>query len=146
MGVEARAYLIEGEKMSHDDKARNKFNRPATRMIIRVIGIIFLFIGLAILAFGLKEGIFNAMFTVFIGSALLMFGAFLLVVSFLRPISKYVAGEYYPAMRTVGKGFGEGFTEASQNENKVVVKVKCSHCGYLETKDAEFCSKCGRRL
>jgi len=26
------------------------------------------------------------------------------------------------------------------------VRIKCRNCGYLETEDAEFCSKCGQRL
>ena len=27
-----------------------------------------------------------------------------------------------------------------------VVKIKCRNCGYLETEDAEFCSKCGQAM
>lgn len=40
-------------------------------------------------------------------------------------------------------------TEEPKGKNAVekeVVKVKCRECGFLETEDAEFCSKCGKRM
>ena len=37
----------------------------------------------------------------------------------------------------------EGREKAPEKE---VVKVKCQECGHLEDEDAEFCSKCGKRI
>ena len=36
--------------------------------------------------------------------------------------------------------------EKEKSPKKEVVKVKCRECGHLEEEDAEFCSKCGKRI
>ncbi|NHI94843.1 MAG: zinc ribbon domain-containing protein [Candidatus Lokiarchaeota archaeon] len=41
----------------------------------------------------------------------------------------------------------EGFSSArNAGEPKQIIKIKCGNCGYLETEDADFCSKCGEKL
>lgn len=32
------------------------------------------------------------------------------------------------------------------SEGNTVIKVRCPHCGYLESEDAVYCSKCGRSM
>ncbi|MBN1280327.1 MAG: zinc ribbon domain-containing protein [Candidatus Thermoplasmatota archaeon] len=92
-----------------------------------------------------------------IGLILCMFGGYLIFFSKLGNVASYVANETAPAVGTVthavGKGLMSGVNEAGGIQlnvqgmsGKEVIKVKCSHCGYLESEDAEFCSKCGKPL
>lgn len=32
------------------------------------------------------------------------------------------------------------------SEGNTVIKVRCPHCGYLESEDALYCSKCGKSM
>ena len=32
------------------------------------------------------------------------------------------------------------------NEGNTIIKVRCPHCGYLESEDALYCSKCGKSM
>ena len=32
------------------------------------------------------------------------------------------------------------------NDGNVIIKVRCPHCGYLESEDAIYCSKCGKNM
>jgi hypothetical protein len=76
-------------------------------------------------------------------------GAFALWLGLVRPVGGYVATEASPAIRTATTAIGSGLREAGFGGGApagTVVRVKCRNCGYLETEDAEFCSKCGQRM
>lgn len=75
-------------------------------------------------------------------------GLMLIVASFVRPVSKYYATEMSPALKITGESIGEGLKESGFGtpQTKEVIKIKCPHCGYLESEDAEFCSKCGKKI
>jgi len=100
----------------------------------------------------------SGMLFIFGGISLATFGFVLLFVSFIRRISGYVATETRPAIRTASSGLGAGVAEGiregggikfdieTQGSSKEVVKVKCRSCGFLDTEDATFCSKCGSKL
>ena len=87
-----------------------------------------------------------------IGGFMLVPGLFLIYVSQIRKVASYVATEASPAITTAsnafGKGMGKGLKESGygKSDTKEVIKVKCPHCGYLESEDAEFCSKCGKKI
>jgi len=84
-----------------------------------------------------------------IGILLMGAGGFALRLGLIRPVTSYVASEASPAIQTAATALGEGFREAgfgAASPGGTVVRVKCRNCGYLETEDAEFCSKCGQRL
>jgi flagellar biosynthesis/type III secretory pathway M-ring protein FliF/YscJ len=34
----------------------------------------------------------------------------------------------------------------NNNSDNTIIKVRCPHCGYLESEDAVYCSKCGRSM
>jgi hypothetical protein len=87
-----------------------------------------------------------------LGGFLIVIGIGLVYLSQFRKVTSYFASEGSSAIETashaVGKGIGRGFHETGMNitTQKEIIKVKCPHCGYLESEDAEFCSKCGKKL
>ena len=94
-----------------------------------------------------------------LGMLFLFIGGALIYVTQIRKITKYYATETSPAIKTVGGAIGEGVADGiqrgggiritddrRQNGPREVIKVKCRSCGYLETEDAEFCSKCGKKI
>lgn len=84
-----------------------------------------------------------------LGIVLLGLGGAALKLGLVRPVSGYVVGEAAPAIRmgaeVVGTGLREGWG-ATPAAPATVVKVKCKSCGYLDTEDATYCSKCGQPL
>jgi len=103
--------------------------------------------------FGSAGSIFGSFFLSFligaVGILLLGVGGFALRLGLVRPVTSYIATEAAPAIQTAATAFGAGIREAGFGASGVagtVVRVKCRNCGYLETEDAEFCSKCGQRM
>jgi hypothetical protein len=99
------------------------------------------------------------------GIWMIMGGTFLLLVSFTRQTSKYAAVETAPAIKISSEALGRGLSEGIQEGGgikihiderslqrnmdslpKEIIKIKCRDCGYLETEDAQFCSKCGKPI
>jgi len=130
------------------------------KKIMRAIGIPLLIIGIILLMYGFisfsNEGIDQASKNqmIFLGGGILaMIGFSLVGISLVRPVSKYYATEASPAITTashaLGKGLAQGLKESREKETsqiKEIVKVKCKNCGYLDSEDAEFCSKCGKKI
>ena len=138
---------MEREKMK--DYSQHKDIMVAIGIPLIAVGAIISIIGWT--SFG--RGSFDSAPTygmMFIGGAFMaMIGFSLLRLAFIRPVSKYVATEASPAMKIAGQSIGEGLKESgivSGGQSKEVVKIKCRNCGYLDTEDAEFCSKCGKKL
>ncbi len=140
-------------------------------IIVLIIGVIVLMIGISKMSNNsLDDESFNetstGMFTTFAGVAFLMFGGMLLYYSVVGRVASYFADEYSPAIETGTEAFGAGITRgiqrggglkfqiestdqqpvSSARQQKEVIKIKCRSCGYLETEDAEFCSKCGNKI
>ncbi|MHA1799074.1 MAG: zinc ribbon domain-containing protein [Candidatus Helarchaeota archaeon] len=46
-------------------------------------------------------------------------------------------------IETIATGIGG---RGADTKPKEVIRIKCRNCGYLETEDAEFCSKCGQKI
>ena len=119
------------------------------------VGIPLLLLGIVLAIFGFisftrggfqSAGV-NAM--IFMGGAIMaMFGLVLIKFAVIRPVSKYYATELSPAMKISGQSLGEGLKESGfgTTQQKEIIKIKCPHCGYLESEDAEFCSKCGKKI
>jgi len=137
-----------------------------TRKKLRIIGIPLIIIGIIIMVYSFITffGNFGNSFddanqnsmTWFglsaLGMVLLFVGFVMFYFSILRPVSKYVATETSPAITTashaLGKGLGIGIKESGAivSGSKEIIKIKCPNCGYLESEDAEFCSKCGKKI
>ena len=91
---------------------------------------------------------FGAMMCLAGGGFSIVIGIGLIYISQIRRVTSYVATEASPGISTASEAFGKGLKESgySKSETKEVIKVKCPHCGYLESEDAEFCSKCGKKI
>jgi len=103
--------------------------------------------------FGSTGSMFGSFFLSFVigalGIILIGVGGLALRLGLVRPVTGYVATEAAPAIQTAATAFGAGMRTAGFGAAGVagsVVRVKCRNCGYLETEDAEFCSKCGQRM
>jgi len=91
----------------------------------------------------------SSMFMIGAGGFMTVIGFALVGASAARPVSKYYASEMSPAMKIAAESIGEGLKESGafgQNQPKEIIKIKCPHCGYLESEDADFCSKCGKKV
>lgn len=123
------------------------------KLVMRAVGIPLIIIGIIVLIIGFKNFASGSFDQAFGNMALFMVGGIMTIAGFalvswtlIRPISKYYATEASPAIKTVGGALGEGLKESGIGSQKEVIKVKCPHCGYLESEDADFCSKCGKKI
>jgi predicted nucleic-acid-binding Zn-ribbon protein len=123
--------------------------------MMRIIGLPFLILGIILLIFGFVSfatGSFSqalgnmAIFAA--GGIMMVIGFGLVSLSIVKPMSKYYATEASSAIKIASKSFGEGIKESNvlANNRKEIIKIKCPHCGYLESEDADFCSKCGKKI
>jgi hypothetical protein len=93
-----------------------------------------------------------------IGFGMIAVGGIIIYITNIRKVATYMATETAPAIEIAGGAMGKGIAEGTQEGGGIkfdtggasrpreVVKVKCRKCGYLDTEDATFCSKCGARL
>jgi len=92
---------------------------------------------------------FPAMFLIFIGFVLCMIGLQLWYATKVDKISRYMSKATGDSAKYTTEKVTDGFASGLEKHGmglgrKEVIKVKCRNCGYLETEDAEFCSKCGQ--
>lgn len=92
------------------------------------------------------------------GLMMVMVGAVMLYYSQLRRATSYIAAETAPAVtittHAAGQGLMTGITDAGgikintvgSDATTEIIKIKCRHCGYHESIDAEFCSNCGNKI
>lgn len=85
------------------------------------------------------------------GLVLMGLGASLVAFGTVRPVYRYLAGESSEAVEiaseAVARGLAKGgFQGSTAAGPATVVKLKCKKCGYLDTEDATYCSKCGQPL
>jgi hypothetical protein len=84
----------------------------------------------------------------FAGVACLGIGGYYLRLGYLRAAAEFVASETGGAFESVAeagaRGAGRGWAHSAGTVQ--VVRVKCRSCGFLESEDARFCSKCGKAV
>ena len=91
------------------------------------------------------------------GFILISIGVFIIYFTNIRRMATYMAVETAPAVTISSRALGSGLTQGINDSGGIhmdhgntkpaeVVKVKCRKCGYLDTEDATFCSKCGEKL
>ena len=80
-------------------------------------------------------------------------GMYFYMASKAEKIAKFYSRATGGAMKYTTENVTDGFASGLKKHGmsiggggKEVVKVKCRSCGYLETEDAEFCSKCGQTV
>ncbi|MHA1977049.1 MAG: hypothetical protein ACW98F_12255 [Candidatus Hodarchaeales archaeon] len=154
----------------------SQFDYEQKKQRYRTYGRILIVIGLIFIGFGgfslfnaltsspdwdnFDSFVSQQMGTFLIGGVMLMIGFICVVVGYqmyfvthMRGIARYTAVETAPAAEimteAVATGLSRGFSKEGGSpfsQGKEVVKLKCRQCGYLETEDADFCSKCGERM
>lgn len=76
---------------------------------------------------------------------------------FQGKLASYSAMEAKDAVTIAGDGAGEGLArgvrrgggikfDPGRSRSREVVKIRCRKCGYLDSEDAKYCSKCGARI
>ena len=156
---------MEDQKTEYEGRKQN----------IRLYGIILLIIGIGLMVIGVgalfsamtsspdwdnfDAFVSQQMGTFFIGAIAVFVGFICAVVGYrmyfithLRGVTRYAAIETAPAAEimteAVASGLSKGLTKDGRSpfsQGKEVIKIKCRECGYLETEDADFCSKCGEK-
>ena len=118
------------------------------KTIMRGVGLPLFVIGIILVIYSFVSFSFGNMALFAVGGFMMVIGFGLLSFSLVRPISKYYATEGSPAIKIASKSFGDGLKESGvlSNTKKEIIKIKCPHCSYLESEDAEFCSKCGKKI
>ena len=139
---------------------------PTARTTCRVVGILLLVVGLVLFVMAPLSAISGmsdfqdggspatsmGSFVVFgfTGVLCIGIGGFLTRLGFLRVASEIVATETSGAVRHAADAFGRGFAGGARSAGfdgsatQQVVRLKCRSCGFLESEDARFCSKCGK--
>ena len=136
------------------------------KIVMLAIGIILLLAGIILLIYGFinfggffgsfsgtleetSSSGFSSIMTIAGGGFMLVIGIGLVYISQFRRVASYVATEASPGLRTASHAIGQGLKESGAmggSEKKEVIKIKCKNCGYLDSEDAEFCSKCGKKI
>ena len=139
--------------------------RRKGRMLI-TFGLLIVVVGLALLIWGIIDIInigmgdldFSFMWKVIVGGSLagigiipFGIGIYLYMASKMDKIAKFYSRATGGAMKYSSEQVTDGIATGLEKHGmgiggKEVVKIKCRNCGYLETEDAEFCSKCGKAL
>jgi len=118
--------------------------------VVLVVGSFYLFIRNAEADFrnfpyGPQHSMAPTMMAFILGGILTLAGGSLAAVAFIRPVSGIYVTEAEPAIavasRTIGEGLRAGLGPASTG-----VRVKCGSCGFLESEDAKYCSRCSKAL
>ena len=119
------------------------------KIMMRAIGIPLLVIGIIMVIIGFSSFSSGSIMIFGLGGFMVVIGFGLISISIVRPVSKYYATEASPAIKIASQSVGEGLKQSGfgvSQQPKQIIKVKCPHCGYLESEDADFCSKCGKKI
>jgi len=142
--------------MNGYEQAQMRIKIAKRGKIMIILGLIIIVTGIILVVSGItSQGLFGLTvaggFSIVIGFAIAGFGGQFLFASKAGKITQYFAKESSPAMKTTSEAVADGIASGLKKHGmgigqKEVIKVKCRNCGYLETEDAEFCSKCGKSL
>ena len=154
----------------YDDEEERKESHNQFRNTFRILGLIIFPLGVILTIGGflsfvgmissgdtnfgsvpLKMIIFGA------GGSMLVVGGWFLVMGYQGKIYRYHAMEAKDAVTIAGDGAGEGLArgvrrgggikfDPGRSRSREVVKIRCRKCGYLDSEDAKYCSKCGARI
>lgn len=136
--------------MKNEMKDYSRYKVLMRMMGIPLLGIGFLLIVNTFFNFGTNSLIeARSQMNMFaLGSFMVFIGFWLVRVSLTRPVSEYYATELSPATELTGRSIWKGLYQSDfgRSEPKEIIKIRCSYCGYIETNDARFCSKCGNKI
>lgn len=86
--------------------------------------------------------------TAFFAFGLIGAGSFACRFGYMKPVAEITATETEAAMEVTAGAVGRGVKEAlgPALQSRTVVRIKCRECGFLDTEDAQYCSKCGKTM
>ena len=139
---------------------------PRTRRTLQVVGLCLLIPGIllfmvggllpmfALIDGGPDEDTFRTFGASIVVSALVtgfamlmtIAGAICAVLGFRKPMAELAATDTELAVEHASAALGRGLSRGGIGRGQQVVRVKCRSCGYLESEDATYCSKCGRAV
>lgn len=117
-----------------------------------IVGLVVAISGFTSFGRGTFEQAMSSALWVFLGSTLFVVGVALLYWINIGKIWGYVARETAPAIEAIARAGVKGARESggillrTGEGPEREVRVKCMNCGYLESEDAQFCSKCGKPI
>lgn len=138
--------------------------RTGTRVVFKVLGPVLLIGGLAMAAFGFVSfgsatpsinGPPPSFYMFGLGGFCMVIGMALTGIGYRRRIAETTVTDLGPSMEYAshaqGRGFGSGLRESGLSFGSgagtvQIVRIKCRACGYLESEDARFCSKCSKAM
>ena len=154
--------------VSDEEYQTMKENARKRGRTLITIGLLIVVAGLAILVWGIIDVIniglgdmdFSFMWKMIIGATVssagiipFAVGMYFYMASKAEKIAKFYSRATGGAMKytteKVTDGFATGLSKHGMSiggGGKEVIKVKCRNCGFLDTEDAEFCSKCGQTM
>ncbi len=154
--------LSDEEYETMKENARKKGRSLITiGLLVVIVGLVILIWGfIQIGGIGLGDMDFSFIWKIAVGGGLAAIGIipfgvgmYFYMASKMDKISKFYSRATGGAMKYSTEQVTDGFATGLQKHGmsiggggKEVVKIKCRNCGYLETEDAEFCSKCGQAM
>ena len=123
-------------------------------VILLIVAIIMIILSFVFSDFGPNIALFiPSFFVIFIGIVMCMIGFQLWYATKIDKISRYMSKATGDSAKYTTEKVTDGFATGLEKHGmsiggggKEVVKVKCRNCGYLETEDAKYCSKCSEPL
>ena len=154
--------ISDDEYQTMKENARRKGRTLITiSLLVIAAGLVLLVLGIIdIMNIGMGDFDFSFMWKTIVGGGLAGIGTipfgigmYLYMASKMEKISKFYSRATAPAARYTTEHVTDGLATGLKKHGmgigtggKEVIKVKCRNCGYLETEDAEFCSKCGQTM
>jgi len=126
----------------------NKIDKNASKKkkILKVIGFIFLPLGLLFLIFGFSN--FELFFLSFLGMPMLFIGSSCLMFAYQGSIARYNASQTAPVLKDTINYLADETKDTIVNvSNEIKNKqVKCHKCNHENDYNANFCDNCGSKL
>jgi hypothetical protein len=115
--------------------------------VLLIVGAVL--IGLFVVQFGnaVASGVLGALpnfYLMFLGMPLVVVGLFIVMLGSRKALVELAATDSAPAVQHLAHAAGTGL--ASTGFGSSQVKVRCLHCGSLDSEDAAYCSKCGKSM
>ena len=141
------------------NQTKAKLKKRSKSLLILGVFVLLAAITMIVLAFVTAEFGFNpalmfpAFFMLFIGIVFCMIGFYLWYATKMDKIAGFMSKATGDSAKYTTEKVTDGFATGLEKHGmsiggggKEVIKVKCRNCGYLETEDAKYCSKCSEPL
>lgn len=142
--------------MENGDQKIGYPDQDRKRVVLRVLGFVFVGIGVLLLAIGLfsmtgilNDGFPGLFFLTFLGLPLLFVGAVCLMFGFFGAVSRFQAGEAAPVAKDTANYLLDGTRKETTKTVHAALQdngPRCPKCGEENEKGAVYCDHCGASL